>query len=74
MIVVYWYISDFFSMIGNILVYFFNLLGSAIDIIKSCVSGLGDVIAAFPLVFFVPLIALIAIGLVYKILGREGSD
>lgn len=72
--ILYWYISDFFSFIANILVFVFEVLGSCIGLIKDCLTGIVNLFTSMPGIFYVPFVALISIGLIYKILGREGSD
>lgn len=73
MILIWWYISDFFDFIFDTVSSVIGWIVSVISLITSCVGFLGDLFLALPTIFKISLIALVAISVIYKILGREGK-
>lgn len=73
MILIWWYISDFFGFIFDTVSSVIGWIVSVISLITSCVGFLGSLFMALPAVFKVSLIALVAVSVIYKILGREGK-
>ena len=74
MVLIWNYISGFFIFVYELLSSVISWIVSVIGIIVSCVSFLGDVIAALPVVLTTSLVALVAIAVIYKVLGREGGS
>ena len=73
MILIWWYISDFFGFIFDIVSSVVGWIVSVIGLITSCVGFLGNLFLALPTIFKVSLIALVAVSVIYKLLGREGD-
>lgn len=73
MVLIWNYISGFFTFVYELLSSVISWIVSIIGIIVSCVSFLGDVVAALPTVLTTSLVALVAIAVIYKVLGREGG-
>lgn len=73
MIRIWWYISDFFDFIFDIASSVVGWIVSVIGLITSCIAFLGDLFNAMPTFFKVSLIALVAVSVIYKLLGREGE-
>ena len=71
MVLVYYYVRDFFLFIGQIIVGFFSLIWNLILVLIKCVTFLTSLIAHVPLVLSIPLGAVIVIAVLYKVLGRE---
>ena len=70
MVVIWWYISDFFGFIWNainVIVDFFEIL---VEIITSSFGFIINVAGAMPLILILPISALAAISVIYKLLGR----
>lgn len=70
MILIWWYISDFFNLIWEsfkIIVDWFEIL---IDIFVNSFSFIADISVALPIVFIFPVVALASLSLIYKFLGR----
>lgn len=74
MILIWWYISDFFNFIFDTVSSIISWIVSVISLITSCVGFLGNLFLALPTIFKVSLIALVAVSVIYKLLGREGQD
>lgn len=74
MILIWWYISDFFSFIFDTVSSVIGWIVSVISLITSCVGFLGSLFLALPTIFKLSLIALVAVSVIYKLLGREGQN
>lgn len=70
MILIWWYISDFFNFIFDTLSNFINYIGSVLDFLTDCISYLGKLFLKLPDAFIYPLLALVAISIIFKVLGR----
>lgn len=73
MILIWWYISDFFSFVFSTITTVVNWFVSVISLITACISFLGTLFNALPSLFKVSLVALVAVSVIYKLLGREGE-
>lgn len=73
MILIWWYVSDFFIFIFDTVSSVISWIVSVISLITSCVGFLGNLFLALPIIFKISLIALVAISVIYKLLGREGK-
>ncbi len=73
MILIWWYISDFFGFIFDIITSVISWITNVISLIMSCIGFLGNLFVALPAVFKISLIALVAVSVIYKLLGREGD-
>lgn len=71
MALVYFFIRDFFSFIGEVIVGVFSLLWNLILVLIKCVTFLTSLVSHIPLVIAVPFGAVIVISVLYKVLGRE---
>lgn len=74
MVLIWWYISDFFAFVFDLLSSVIGWIVSVIGLIGSCVVFLGSLINSLPTAFKISLIGLVAIAVIYKLLGREGQD
>lgn len=74
MILIWWYISDFFTFIYEILSSIIGWIVSIIGLITSCVGFLIKFVGVLPTAFTISLLALIALAVIYKLLGREGQS
>lgn len=74
MALIYNYIKDFFAFIFEVLKIIVGFLGSVLSVIGTCLVFLKNVFTALPAIFWIPFVGLIAICVIYKILGREGQD
>lgn len=74
MVLIWWYISDFFGfvydMISSIVVWIISIIG----LITSCVGFLVKIIGVLPTTFTISFVALVAVAVIYKVFGREGQD
>lgn len=73
MILIWWYISDFFGFIFDIISSVVGWITNVISLIMSCIGFLGNLFVALPGIFKISLIALVAVSVIYKLLGREGD-
>lgn len=60
-------VISFFTGIGN-------LIYTLVQLLSKCFSFLFDLIGALPTAFTVSLVALVAIAIIYKLLGREAGN
>ena len=74
MAIVYYYVRDFFSFIGDVVTFVFNLIMSLIGVLAAAAQWLFDVVTSLPLILIVPVTALIVISILYKVLGRENQS
>lgn len=74
MVLIWWYISDFFGFIYEMLSSVIGWIVSIITLITSCVGFLIKLVGVLPTAFTISFIALIAISVIYKILGRESGN
>ncbi len=74
MVLIYWYITDFFSFIFEAVKTIVSWLVSLFDMIGKAISFLFQVVDALPTVLVISFVGLIAVSVVYKFLGREGQD
>ncbi len=74
MLFILYLIRDFFAFLHDSFDILIGLIMRVFDVIGTSFSFLGSLFSSLPLIFYVPLIALVAIGIVYKILGREGAN
>lgn len=74
MVIVFYYVRDFFLFIGGILVFVFDLIMSIVDLLVACASFLGNLLLSLPTVVQVGGSALIIVCVLYKILGRESQS
>lgn len=74
MLLVFYYVRDFFGFVFDLFKCVFSLLGQLITLLGSCASFLIGVIASLPAFLTIPAGALIAISIIYKILGREAQN
>lgn len=73
MVVVYWYISDFFTFVASLVKYIFNFLGVILDLFVDCIDMFGSIILSIPTRFFITSLILVILSIFLKILGREGG-
>lgn len=74
MLIIYYYIRDFFLFVGGTIKFIFDLIMSIIDVVKASGNWLIDIIQSLPLILVVPLVALVIIAILYKVLGRESQS
>ena len=74
MVVIFWFITDFFTSLFDIIVALSEWGLIIVNLLKSCISFLFDLVLLLPTSFTISSFALIAVAVVYKILGREGQD
>lgn len=74
MALIYNYVKDFFGFVFEALKTLVGFFGSILSVIGTCLIFLKDVFTALPAIFWIPFVGLIAICVIYKILGREGQD
>lgn len=73
MLIIFYYIRDFFGFIGDTLSLIFDLIKKVLEVLGEAAQFVIDVAGSLPTMFYVFFIALIAISVIYKILGREGA-
>ena len=73
MLIIYYYVRDFFLFIGNTIAAIFDLIIKLLEVLAECGRFLISVAGSLPTMFYVFFVALIAISVIYKILGREGA-
>ena len=74
MVVIYWFINDFFILIFDMIYYLSEWFFQLVNLIVSCVTFLFDLVLLLHTSFTISSVALIAVAIIYKILGREGQD
>lgn len=74
MVIIWYYIRDFFLFLGNIVKFIFDFIVALIDVVKAAGEWLIDVIHSLPVILVVPLVALVIIAILYKVLGRESQS
>lgn len=74
MLLIFYFIRDFFAFVFEILSSVVGWFVSIITLIGSCIGFLGSLFLALPVLFKVSLIGLVAVSVIYKVLGREGQD
>lgn len=74
MILIWWFLSDYYVFVFDIISSVVGWLVSVIGLLTSCVTFLGGLFNALPVIFRVSLVGLVAVSVIYKILGREGQD
>lgn len=74
MVLIWWFISDFFGFIFDAIQTIVSWLTSMFSIIGSCLNFLSDLIESLPTVLTVSFIGITAVAVLYKFLGREGQD
>lgn len=74
MLLIFYFIRDFFGFVFEILSSVVGWFVSIISLIGSCIGFLGSLFVALPTLFKVSLIGLVAVSVIYKVLGREGQD
>ena len=73
MLIIYYYVRDFFLFIGDTVGAIFDLILKLFEVLGECADFLISIASSLPAMFYVFFIALIAISVIYKILGREGA-
>lgn len=74
MLLIYNYVKDFAVFLYETVAIVFEWLYSIITLLISCISSFGQIIIWMPSVITIAVTALIAITVIYKVLGREGSN
>ena len=74
MVVIFWYISDFFTSIFYIISSLSEWGLILVNMAVKCVGFLLDLVFLLPVSFSISSVALIAVAIIYKVLGREGQD
>ena len=74
MLLIYNYVKDFAVFLYETVAIIFEWLYSIITLLISCISSLGQIIIWMPSVITIAVTALVAITVLYKVLGREGSN
>ncbi len=74
MVLIWWYITDFFSFIYELLSSVIGWILSIITLITSCVGFLIKIIGVLPTAFTISFVALVAVAVIYKIFGRESGN
>ena len=74
MVLIWWYITDFFNFIYELLSSVISWILSIITLITSCIGFLIKVVGVLPTSFTISFVALIAIAVIYKIFGREAGN
>lgn len=73
MAIVYYYVRDFFAFIGGLISALIDLIQKVLDVVIEGATFIKDLALSLPTMFYVFFIALVAISVIYKILGREGA-
>lgn len=74
MVIIFYYIRDFFLFIGGLIKHIFDLLSSVVQLIIEYISVGVQIIGVFPSIFIAFGTVAIIIAVLYKILGREGAE
>lgn len=74
MVIIWYYIRDFFVFCGDVIKFVFDLIYSVIGVLTASASWLVTVISSLPALFVIPLTALVVISILYKVLGRENQS
>lgn len=74
MVLIWWYVSDFFNFIYELFSSVIGWIVSIIGLITSCVGFLVDLIAVLPTAFSISFVAVVAVSVIYKVFGREGQS
>lgn len=74
MILIWWYVSDFFNFVFDLLETVFWFINDTVGIMTDCISFLGRLFLVTPLIFKVSLLALASISVIYKLIGRESQS
>lgn len=74
MLLIFYFIRDFFAFVFEILSSVVGWFVSIISLLGSCIGFLGSLFLALPVLFKVSLVGLVAVSVIYKVLGREGQD
>lgn len=70
MVRIWWYITDFFNFIWEAIKTIVGFFDVVVDMITSSVEFLLNLASSMPYILIIPLSALIAISVIYKLLGR----
>lgn len=73
MVIIWFYIRDFFGFLGELFSFIWDLISKLFEVLGAAADFVIDVAGSLPAMFYVFFIALIAISIIYKILGREGA-
>ena len=74
MVIIFYYIRDFFLFIGGLIKHIFDLLWSVVQLIGEYISIGISIIGVFPSIFIVFGTVALIVAVLYKILGREGAN
>lgn len=74
MLVIYWYISDFFTFIVEMVQTLVGFITTLFDIVYQSILFIGLLLNALPTVFTVSVGGIIALCIFYKVIGREGGE
>lgn len=74
MFLVFYYIWDFFTAVFNMISAVSKWILAVIGLLTSSVGFLIKIIGVLPTAFTISFVALVAVAVIYKILGREGQD
>lgn len=70
MILIWWYVSDFFNFVYSLLSSVISWIVSIISVIVAAISFLFTLFFELPSFLKVPLIGVVSISVIYKLLGR----
>ena len=74
MILIWWYVSDFFVFIFELFSNIISWFDRVFAFITLCIHFLGLLFDALPTVIKILLVSLLAICVIYKLLGRDGQS
>lgn len=73
MFLIFSFIRDFFTFVFSVFSCVINWLGSVTSLITSCITYAIKIFNVFPVTFYIALLAVVAVSVIYKVLGREGK-
>lgn len=70
MVLIWWYVSDFFNFVYSLLSSVISWIVTVIGLISSGISFLFTLFFELPYFIQIPLIGVVSISVIYKLLGR----
>ena len=73
MLLIFNFIRDFFTFVFSVFSCVIDWLGSITSLITTCITYAVKIFNVFPGTFYIALMAVVAVSVIYKVLGREGK-
>lgn len=70
MILIWWYISDFFLFVYEIISSVISWFIEIFVLIGTCLAFVFEFIVELPVIITIPIIGVISVSIIYKIMGR----